>query len=291
MREYFRYFKWIYIILAVLGVLLAVLHAGHWGIAKAADYQRTNQECATTQRVFDYGDVLTDKQEQKLEKLIVKREKQTGCDIVLVTLAESLKEYAREIEPGVSYDQFVRVYAEQFWEVNGFGYDRPDGDGVILVDNWYREDDGSIYTWFCTTGKAKDAYSAGQVNHLLDNVYRYVEQNPYRAYKTYVNDFYHDMLGVNVFSVYMPGFLPWIVGMISAVIFMGYNWRSKKGAKTTTAVTYVNGGRPVFRVYQDRFIRKTVTQRRIERSSGSSGGGSHGGGGGGGHHGGGGHSR
>ena len=176
MREYFRYFKWIYIILAVLGVLLAVLHAGHWGIAKAADYQRTNQECATTQRVFDYGDVLTDKQEQKLEKLIVKREKQTGCDIVLVTLAESLKEYAREIEPGVSYDQFVRVYAEQFWEVNGFGYDRPDGDGVILVDNWYREDDGSIYTWFCTTGKAKDAYSAGQVNHLLDNVYRYVEQ-------------------------------------------------------------------------------------------------------------------
>ena len=44
MREYFRYFKWIYIILAVLGVLLAVLHAGHWGIAKAADYQRTNQE-------------------------------------------------------------------------------------------------------------------------------------------------------------------------------------------------------------------------------------------------------
>ncbi len=291
MREYFRYFKWIYIILAALGILLLVLHVGHWGIAKAANYQRTNKECATEQRVFDYGDVLTDKEEKNLEELIAKREKQTGCDIVLVTLEESLKEYAREIEPGVSYDQFVRVYAEQFWETNGFGYDRPDGDGVVLVDNWFREDDGSIYTWFCTTGKAKDAYSADQVNHILDNVYRYVERNPYRAYKTYVNDFYHDMLGINAFTLYVPKMVYWLVGIIAAGIFIACNWRSKRGQKTTTAVTYVAGGEPSFWVHEDRFLRKTVTQRRIERSS--SGGGSHGGGGGGGggHHGGGGHSR
>ncbi len=291
MKEYFRYFKWIYIILAILGIILVVLNVGHWGLAKVVNYQRTNKECATDQRVFDYGDKLTDKQEEKLEALIAKREKQTGCDIVLITLNESLKEYARKIEPGVSYDEFVRVYAEQFWEENGFGYDRPDGDGVVLVDNWFREDDGRIYTWLCTTGKAKDAYSAAQVNHILDNVYRYVEKNPYRAYKTYINDFYHDMLGVNVFTFYMPGYIPWIVGIVSAVIFIACNWRSKKGKKTTTAVTYVAGGEPSFWVHEDRFIRKTVTQRKIERSSGGGGGSSSGGGGGGGHHGGGGHSR
>lgn len=291
MKEYFRYFKWIYIFLALFGIVIIVLSVGHWGIAKAANYQRTNTECTMDERVFDYGHVLTDKQEAKLEKLIAKRQKQTGCDIVLVTLEESLKEYAREIEPGVGYDQFVRVYAEQFWEENGFGYDRPDGNGVILVDNWFREDDGSIYTWLCTTGKAKDAYSAAQVNHILDNVYRYVERNPYRAYRTYVNDFYHDMLGINVFSFYLPGYIPWLAGIVSAVIFIACNWRSKRGRRTTTAVTYVAGGEPAFRVYEDRFIRKTVTRRKIERSS--SGGGSHGGGsgGGGGHHGGGGHSR
>ena len=189
MREYFRYFKWIYIILAVLGIIVALLNVGHWGIARVANYQRTNKECTTEQRVFDHGDVLTEKQEKKLEELIAKREKQTGCDIVLITLNESLKEYARGIEPGVRYSEFVRVYAEQFWEENGFGYDRPDGDGVVLVDNWFREDDGSIYTWLCTTGKAKEAYSAAQIDHILDNVYRYVEKDPYRAYKTYINDF------------------------------------------------------------------------------------------------------
>ena len=290
MREYFRYFKWIYIILAVLGIIVALLNVGHWGIARVANYQRTNKECTTEQRVFDHGDVLTEKQEKKLEELIAKREKQTGCDIVLITLNESLKEYARGIEPGVRYSEFVRVYAEQFWEENGFGYDRPDGDGVVLVDNWFREDDGSIYTWLCTTGKAKEAYSAAQIDHILDNVYRYVEKDPYRAYKTYINDFYHDMLGVNVFSLYVPGYIPWLVGIVSAVIFTACNWWSKRGKKTTTAVTYVAGGKPVFQVRKDRFIRKTVTQRKIQRSSGGSGG-SGGGGGGGGHHGGGGHSR
>lgn len=281
MREYFRYFKWIYIILAVLGILLFVLHVGHWGIALTADYQRTNKECLTDQRVFDYGDVLTDKEEQKLEKLIAKREKQTGCDIVLITLHESLKEYAREIEPGVSYNEFVGVYAEQFWKENRLGYDRPDGDGVVLVDNWYREDDGAIYTGFSARGRVIDAYTDLQINHILDNVYRYVEQNPYRAYKTYVNDFYHDMLGINVFSIYIPQIAYWIVGIISAVIFILYNWRSRKGRKTITAVTYVAGGKPVFRVCEDRFIRKTVTRRKIERSSSGSSGGSGGGGGGG----------
>ena len=291
MREYFRYFRWLYIIFAVLLLLLGFLNAGHAIIAGAANYNRTNTECTTTERVFDYGDVLTDKEEEKLRKLIAKREKQTGCDIVLVTLEESLKDYAREIDPSVSYDKFVKIYAEEFYEDHNFGYNKSNGDGVILVDNWYREDDGRIYTWFCTTGKVKIAYSDEDIDHILDNVYRYVETNPYRAYKTYVNDFYHDMLGINMIHMNVSRGVPWFIGIISSVIFILFNWRAKKGAKTTTASTYVNGTEPQFGVREDRFLRKSVVHHKIESSSG--GGGSHGGGhsGGGGSHGGGGHSR
>ena len=292
MRQYFRYFKLLYIILVALILLVGLLSVGHSVTAKAANYQRTNTECTTTERVFDYGDVLTDKEEDKLRELIAKREKQTGCDIVLVTLKESLKDYARAIDPNVRYDEFVRIYAEEFYENNNFGYNKANGDGVILVDNWYREDDGRIYTWFCTTGKVKDAYSDADIDHILDNVYRYVESNPYRAYKTYVNDFYDDMLGLGAFHPNVPNWIPWIAGIISAVIFILFNWKGKKGVKTTTATTYVEGSEPRFRVREDRFIRKTVTQRKIETSSGGShGGGGQSGGGGGGSHGGGGHSR
>lgn len=290
MREYFRYFKWLYIIFAVLLLLFGFLTAGHSILASAADYKRTNTECTTTERVFDYGDVLTDKEEEKLRQLIAKREKQTGCDIVLVTLKESLKDYAREIDPSVTYDKFVKIYAEEFYEEHNFGYNKSNGDGVILVDNWFREDDGRIYTWFCTTGKVKSAYSAEDIDHILDNVYRYVERNPYRAYKTYVNDFYHDMIGINMIHMNVPGIVPWFIGIITAGIFVLINWKSKRGAKTTTASTYVDGKEPQFRVREDRFLRKSVVHHKIESSSG---GGSHGGGhsGGGGSHGGGGHSR
>lgn len=292
MRDYFRYFKWLFIILGVLALLFVLISGGHMVIAGVTGYERTNRECATQERVFDYGDVLTDEQEEKLRRLIARREKQTGCDIVLVTLQESLKEYAREIEPYVDYDEFVRVYAEEFYEENGFGYNKANGDGVLLVDNWYREDDGRIYTWFCTTGKVKDEYTGREVNHILDNVYRYVEHNPYRAYKTYVNDFYHDMVGMQAFNMYVPGYVPWATGIIACVIFVFRHRKSKSGVKTTTASTYVDGMRPTFKVQEDRFIRKSVVSRKIESSSGGrSGGGGYSGGGGGGSHGGGGHSR
>ncbi len=290
MREYFRYFKWMYIVLGAVALLLGMLSGGHWALSRMSGHERDNQSCTTRERVFDYGDVLTEEEEEKLRKLIAKREEQTRCDIVLITLQESLKDYARSIEPGVSYDQFVRVYAEQFYEEHGFGYDRPNGDGIVLVDNWFREDDGRIYTWLCTTGRVKEKYSDAAVNHILDNVYRYVEKDPYRAYKTYINDFYHDMMGVQLFTLYVPGYVPWLVGLLSAVIFAFCNRRSKKGDKTTTALTYTGGMQPVFRIRQDRFLRKSVVSRKIQTSSGG-GGGRSGGGGGGGSHGGGGHSR
>lgn len=280
-----------YIILGVVAALYIFISVGHNVRSGAADHQRTNTECTTDERVFDYGDVLTDKEEDKLRSLIAKREKQTGCDIVLITLQESLKDYAREIDPYVPYDEFVRVYAEAFYEENNFGYDKPNGDGVLLVDNWFREDDGRIYTWFSTTGKVKEAYSDAEVDHILDNVYRYVEHNPYRAYKTYVNDFYHDMMGTRMFNVYVPAWVPWVIGIISAAIFILCNRRSKRGAKTTTATTYVDGMEPEFKIREDRFLRKSVVQRKIQTSSSGGHGGGHSGGGGGGSHGGGGHSR
>lgn len=293
MREYFRYFKWVFVVIAVLTVILGAVRGVQGLAAMTGKHERTNTECATPRRVFDYADVMSDKEEKKLEELIAKRERQTGCDIVLVTLCESLEEYAREIEPDVPYNQFVRIFAEEYYEENNFGYNKPNGDGVILVDNWFREADGKIHTWFCTTGIVKDAYSDADIDRILDDVYLYVEDNPYRAYKTYVNEFYRHMTGKRILNVNLPGWLPLLAGIIALVIFVPANWKSGSGEKTTTASTYLEGGVEHFTNKQDIFLRKSVTKRHIETSSGGSGGGgSHGGGGGGGgSHGGGGHSR
>lgn len=288
MKQYIHYFRWVFMIAGVLGIIYAGLDLLH---GLRAFPERANEECLTEQRVFDYGDVLSEEEEEKLAGLITKREKQTGCDIVLVTLNESLKEYAREKESYVPYEEFVRVYAEDFYDSNAFGYDRPIGDGVLLVDNWYREDDGRVYTWLSTVGRAEKKYTAARIDHLLDNVYRYVEKDPYRAYKTYINDFYHDMVGGGVFTFYLPYWLPLATAALSMIIFVAVHWSYKKGKKTVVPTAYVKGSPEMYR-REDVFINKIVTKRHIQRSSGSSGGSGGGGGGShGGHHGGGGHSR
>ncbi len=292
MKQYMRYFKWYFICTGLLAAVYAGILLLH-GMADAGE--RTNGKCLTDERVFDYGEVLSAKEEERLRELIAKRERQTGCDIVLVTLNESLEEYAKGREGYVPYEEFVRVYAEEFYDGNGFGYDRPAGDGVLLVDNWFRESDGNVYTWLCAAGKADEKYDLAMMNHLLDVVYRYVERRPYKAYRAYINEFYHDMTGSgrNTFDFAGMDIILFAVALAAMLLFTAVHWNSKKGKKTVTAAAYVNGGRPHMNKKEDVLVNKVVTKRKIQTSSGSGGGRSGGGSSHshGGHHGGAGHHR
>ena len=223
--------------------------------------------------------MLTDKEEEKLRKLIAKRERQTGCDIVLVTLNESLKEYAYDRQEYVAYDKFVMIYADDFYDGHKFGYDNPQGNGVLLLDNLYREDDGWAYSWLCTTGKAEGKYTGSMIDHLLEKSYRWSKVSPYYGYRAYVNQFYHDMNGFGLFSINISVPLLVLISFLLAVVIVGINGGSKAGVKTTDARTYVKNGRSKINHTEDRFIRKAVTQHKIQTNSG---GGSRGGGGG--HH-------
>ena len=87
-KKYISYFKFWFLAILLLAVLLVVLLAVR-GRESAAE--RTNQECDTQERVFDYADVLTADQEEALRAVIAEQEKRTACDIVLVTLNESCR--------------------------------------------------------------------------------------------------------------------------------------------------------------------------------------------------------
>lgn len=297
MKEYFRHFRFLFIafgIIVALGIVsnLIKLYEGEFST------ERTNTECTTEERVFDYADVLTDEEEDKLRAQIAEREKQIKADIVLVTLNESLKEYALSYDPAAEYYEFTMIYADNFYEEHNFGYNKPIGDGVLLLDNIYREDDGSIYTWMCTTGKAEERYSTGMIDRIMDVFYENVDSDPYLAYKTFVDNVYNDMTDSGPMAEEIPHYLSYLCGAVAALIYILVNLSSRKGRKTVNTRTYVNGGQPNYKRKEDMFLRKNVTSRTIETSSGGSGGG-HSSGGGGGHHtssgghshGGGGHSR
>lgn len=291
MKRFLKRFKICLLILGVLAAFYFILTGIHSLTGSMRNGERQNAECTTKERVFDQADVLSEEEEEKLRKLIAKREKQTGCDIVLVTLDESLRDYAYERQDYVAAEKYVMIYADDFYDEHLFGYDKPQGNGVLFLDNLYREDDGYAYSWFCTTGKAEGKYTNAMIDHLLEKSYRWSKISPYHGYKAYINQFYHDMNGFGLISINFSVPILLAVSLVMAVLFVVTNTGSEAGGKTTSANTYVKGGKVKMNHREDRFIRKNVVQHRIQTNSGgggrsgggghhvSSGGVSHGGGG------------
>ena len=291
MKRFLKRFKICLLILGVLAAFYFILTGIHSLTGSMRNGERQNTECTTKERVFDQADVLSDEEEEKLRKLIAKREKQTGCDIVLVTLDESLRDYAYERQDYAATEKYVMIYADDFYDEHLFGYDKPKGNGVLFLDNLYREDDGYAYSWFCTTGKAEEKYTNAMIDHLLEKSYRWSKISPYHGYKACINQFYHDMNGFGLISINFSVPILLAVSLVMAVLFVVTNTGSEAGGKTTSANTYVKGGKVNMNHREDRFIRKNVVQHRIQTNSGgggrsgggghhvSSGGVSHGGGG------------
>lgn len=307
MKEWLRYFRIWFLVCGIILAVILIYYIANRKDTETVNIERVNKVCTETERVFDYAGVLTDEEENDLRELIATREQQTQCDIILVVMNESLEEYAKGYFPNSYGQDWAMIKADNFYDEHGFGWNKyqesDDGDGVLLLDNWYRESDGEVHTWLSTSGKAYERFSDLRINRVLDAVYEYdIEEEPYEAYKAYVNAFYNEMQIATGAKADVDLEYPWaiVVGvpLVAAVVFILINLSGKEGKKTTQVDTYVaGGGRPVFKVNENRFIRKTVTRRHIDRDSGS-GGRSGGGGGGGGHvssgghtHGGGGRSR
>ncbi|MCH5269462.1 MAG: TPM domain-containing protein [Lachnospiraceae bacterium] len=293
MKQYFSYFKIWFIILGVLAVLV-----GGATLVKYTTSDRNNYH-APEERVYDYADVLTDSEEEDLRKLIADREKRIGCDIVLVTINESvLERYGFTENTDSNWEYCMQTYADDFYDEHRFGYNTDfEGDGVLLLDNWYEGENGSEKgSWLSTSGKVYRRYSTRMINSLLDDVYNLVDRSPYRAYRAYIEDIYHEMGDDNSAGSMMNPLALFIISLVVAAIFVVSNLKVKEGTKTTVASTYVENGSIRFNVKQDKLVNKFVTSRVIQTSSGS-GGGSHSGGGGGhrsssgAHHGGGGRRR
>lgn len=312
-KDFLKHFAVMFGIFAVLLVFVVIQFGKNKNLNNDEDYyydSPNTERVYGDRRVFDYADQLTPSEEETLTEYIHAAEKKTLCDIVIVTLNRSLADYEPEYMANYSIpitpDRYVMVYADKFWEDNKFGYDSPQvldgttrtGDGVILVDNLFREPEtGKIYTWLGTTGIAEDHFSEYAIDSVLDNFYERVDSDYFRACVDFVDSIefemdYETLHYVRPFSLFPP-LIPAGIGVIAFLIYFFANRKERAGKVTTTAVTYVVGGKPVFNNSTDTFLYKNTTRvynPPSDSSSGGGGGGHHSSGGGG-SHGGGGHSR
>lgn len=274
MKNYFKHFRFAFIAIIVLAVVYAGVSIA-MGSGKK-EYVRINNQCEQTERVFDYADKLTDEQEKELRSLIAEKEDEIGCDIVLVVVEDS----------SILSDQKMMNYADDFYDNHKFGYNEPWGDGALLLDNWARDELGYAYTWFSTSGRVENRYSASDIDELIDDVCSKVNEDPYSAYRTYVESLSSTMRREGE-AVNISWGAIFLVAAILTIVYIVAGVFHNKGKKTTKANTYVAGGHADFHDKRDIFVTKHTTSRRIESSSGgggghhiSSGGHSHGGGGG-----------
>lgn len=287
-KQYLHYFRFWFIAVAVVLVIFLGTFIGSVVSSNSSMLAKRNNEVAPTERVYDYADVLTDEEEDKLRSFIAKCEDVIKSDIVLVTMCEDMEaigvapdttESALRVTGGDPWETAMLNTADDFYDKNQFGYNQPNGDGVLLLDNWYEDQEGS---WLCTTGKVMNRFSTYDINEVLDAVYYKVEDSPYEAYRAYVEEVCVIMTEPtyqqeNAASTIFVGF---IVITIGCLIYVAVNANQAAAKDTTTATEYVKGGRPVLNVSEDVLTDKRVTSRIIQTSSSGGGGGHRSGGGG-----------
>ena len=320
MKKYIKFLIVFLVIDLLLGGIPVIYKTIGLSARRMSAGERQNQVCITTQRVFDYADVLTERQEKKLEKLIAKRERQLGLDIVIVTICEDVGS-----DPYNASINHTIDFAEDFYTYHGFGYDGfraefdmsdgsqestneagkkymtdnrgtvtyAEGAGVIWVDNWFDLNGYAESAFLAYRGagnepffdKAYTLYLAEDTLLELENdVWAYSNTNPYKSYRRMVNHLASDMVGFDLIEVHLPVAILFFLALVASLIFVLVNLKKKLGKKTTEKSTYVQGGKAQIVAQRDVLVSKHTTKRHIERSS--SGGGGHSGGGGGGHSGG-----
>ncbi len=275
-KQYFKYFRIWFIVVAVLFVI--TVGAG------VVNYIKSNaprgNDSAPRERVYDNADLLTDDEEEKLRDYIAKMEKKYKADFVIYTFSQPVEGEEAKEQYGyrsANWEQNMRDIADDFWDENGYGYNKSfEGDGSILIDNRYEGQRGEMLT---TSGFLIDELSDWDESEIYDAVDVYYDSNPYKAYKAYI-DAVCSRLGGGILDSVGGG--TYFLGstLISIVIagVYAFSHLGKNRAEKVPVNAYVAGGRPVTKNRRDDFIRKNVVKRHIETNSGGGGGSSRSGG-------------
>ncbi len=234
-----------------------------------------------TKKVYDLAEKLTDEEEEKLYDMVTEYSSQYDMDMVLVIIDEN--------PYGVS-DDYTRIYSQDFYWYNGFGFGGYRSGIIFLIDLDNR------YPYITTRGEATLMYDDNRIEKMHDNAYSYlVESDYYGAFNEYVKSAsYYASLGTpdsnklycvnDNGDIYKckeePKSVNWAITIIGALlgslIPVFVHLRKYKGiVAATNANTYLKDTKIVNST--DQFL-STFTSR-IRRSHDSSSGGGHSGGG------------
>lgn len=283
--------KFLVTMLVILGIgILCFIMYSVKSKANLKHDARSNEECMTNERVFDYADKLSDSEEETLRSDIEELENLVGMDVVIVTVDQNtdLSEFgASAIGGDIEYN--TKEIAEKICDTYRFGWEEwPDGTylngkdastSVVIVANWQPTD---RYVYLCTSGKARKRISDSKAVSITKYGGKKLREDPFTGFERILKKTKSAMKSSGGGINFLSGPICALVALVAAIIFFAVNYSKKAGKDTTTASTYSKGNAEILD-RRDIFIRKEVHSVKIQSDSGSSGssggGGGHGGGG------------
>lgn len=236
------------------------------------------------EKIYDFSDVLTEEEYEKLKKEAIEFKNHTNMDIVI--LIDSLP---------YSYDNMNEDYAADFYDYNDFGLDLDKYSGVLLFRNTYEKDPYyDIYTF----GNAQLYFSKSRLDKTLDNIYDDLhDKNYYNGFSRYISEMksYYDngiaeeMRGYTVDDngylqappveppkYHVPiGWAILIASVVSTIAIVIMIRKNKMVMKATQAEEYIDSKSIKISNKEDTFISSHTTHYTTSSSSGSSGGSFH----------------
>lgn len=218
----------------------------------------------SSEKIYDFGELLTDGEEKKLYDEVLKYISEYKMDMVIVTLGENVKKDAL-------------AYAQDFYDYNTFGISDSHDGILFLIDMDTRQ------VRISTTGKAIDIYTDDRIEDMLDNIFKYMPNNYYKAAAEFIkSSSYFASIGngdnSSLSVIDKIRFLPWsgilIFAFVSTIIVMIVLVRCNKLVrKANSSSQYLVKDSTEIDLVKEEFLGTTLNRTKIVHDSGSSSGG------------------
>ena len=231
----------------------------------------------SNQKIYDFSNVLTDEEEQKLTERMHKFTEKYKIDIVILT---DNYQYTK--------DSQNTTFATDFYDYNDFGINYEKYDGVMLFRNTYEQ---NPYFDAYSFGNAQLYFYDTRLSNTLDYIYDDIHSEAYYSgfnkfidkMEEYYNegkltDYYVDESGFlqkqKTASYYlkMTGLSMIIALVITGIIIYTLIKKNKMVLKATKATVYMNKEKSKITNVQDNFITSNTTSYVISSDTSSGGG-------------------
>lgn len=231
----------------------------------------------SNQKIYDFSNVLTDEEEQKLTERMHNFTEKYKIDIVILTDNYQYTE-----------DSQNTTFATDFYDYNDFGINYEKYDGVMLFRNTYEQ---NPYFDAYSFGNAQLYFYDTRLSNTLDYIYDDIHSESYYSgfnkfidkMEEYYNegkltDYYVDESGFlqkqKTASYYlkMIGLSMIIALVITGIIIYTLIKKNKMVLKATKATVYMNKEKSKITNVQDNFITSNTTSYVISSDTSSGGG-------------------